>query len=212
MDRRGRREGTIVEVLERRLTRLIGRYTLEAGIGYVVPDDKRVQRNVMIPRRRATTRATANWWSPKSPPRRIAPPADRQRAGGAGRQAHAVAGGRSRDPRPRHPARIPARSAGEATAVPLQVQLPTSPGASTCATCRWSPSTARTPRISTTRCGAKPNKDGFRLIVAIADVSHYVRPARRWTTKRRLRATSVYFPGFVVPMLPETLSATASVR
>jgi ribonuclease R len=49
MDRRGRREGTIVEVLERRLTRLIGRYTEEAGIGYVVPDDKRVQRNVMIP-------------------------------------------------------------------------------------------------------------------------------------------------------------------
>ena len=33
----------------RRLTRLIGRYTEEAGIGYVVPDDKRVQRNVMIP-------------------------------------------------------------------------------------------------------------------------------------------------------------------
>ena len=49
MDRRGRREGAIVEVLERRLTRLIGRYTEEAGIGYVVPDDKRVQRNVMIP-------------------------------------------------------------------------------------------------------------------------------------------------------------------
>jgi ribonuclease R len=49
MDRRGRREGTIVEVLERRLTRLIGRYTEEAGIGYVVPDDKRVQRNLMIP-------------------------------------------------------------------------------------------------------------------------------------------------------------------
>jgi ribonuclease R len=49
LDRRGRREGTIVEVLERRLTRLIGRYTEEAGIGYVVPDDKRVQRNLMIP-------------------------------------------------------------------------------------------------------------------------------------------------------------------
>ena len=49
VDRRGRREGTIVEVLERRLTRLIGRYTEEAGIGYVIPDDKRVQRNVMIP-------------------------------------------------------------------------------------------------------------------------------------------------------------------
>ena len=49
VDRRGRREGAIVEVLERRISRLIGRYTLEAGISYVVPDDRRIQRNVMIP-------------------------------------------------------------------------------------------------------------------------------------------------------------------
>ena len=49
IDRSGRREGSIVEVLERRLSRLIGRFTLEAGISYLVPDDKRVQRNVLIP-------------------------------------------------------------------------------------------------------------------------------------------------------------------
>ena len=49
MDRRGRGEASIVEVLELRLTRLLGRYTEEVGIGYVVPDDKRIQRNVMIP-------------------------------------------------------------------------------------------------------------------------------------------------------------------
>ena len=45
----------------------------------------------------------------------------------------------------------------------------------TCATCRWSPSTARTRGISTMRSTPKPMRDGFRLIVAIADVSHYVR-------------------------------------
>ena len=49
IDRSGRREGSIVEVLDRRLSRLIGRFTLEADISYVVPDDKRIQRNVMIP-------------------------------------------------------------------------------------------------------------------------------------------------------------------
>ena len=49
IDRSGRREGSIVEVLERRLSRLIGRFTLEEGISYLVPDDKRVQRNVLIP-------------------------------------------------------------------------------------------------------------------------------------------------------------------
>src|SRR5690606_25626390 len=49
VDRRGRREGVIVEVLERRLNRLIGRFTVESGISFVVPDDRRIQRNVQIP-------------------------------------------------------------------------------------------------------------------------------------------------------------------
>ena len=49
VDRRGRREGVIVEVLERRLTRLVGRYDERAGIGHVTPDDKRVLQDVMVP-------------------------------------------------------------------------------------------------------------------------------------------------------------------
>ncbi len=53
---------------------------------------------------------------------------------------------------------------------------------------------------------AEPNASGFRLIVAIADVSHYVRIGTALDAEAYERATSVYFPGFVVPMLPETLS------
>jgi ribonuclease R len=53
---------------------------------------------------------------------------------------------------------------------------------------------------------AEPDGDGFRLIVAIADVAHYVRPATALDTDAKTRGNSCYFPDRVVPMLPEDLS------
>ncbi len=55
---------------------------------------------------------------------------------------------------------------------------------------------------------AEPDgKGGFRAIVAIADVSFYVRPDSKLDREARKRGNSVYFPDRVVPMLPEVLSA-----
>jgi len=53
---------------------------------------------------------------------------------------------------------------------------------------------------------AEQDKDGFRLIVAIADVAYYVRPGLPLDHAARTRGNSVYFPDRVVPMLPEALS------
>jgi ribonuclease R len=50
------------------------------------------------------------------------------------------------------------------------------------------------------------NPGGFRLLVAIADVAHYVRPADALDREAEMRGNSVYFPDRVVPMLPEEIS------
>ncbi|MBJ6762497.1 ribonuclease R [Myxococcaceae bacterium JPH2] len=53
---------------------------------------------------------------------------------------------------------------------------------------------------------AEPLGNGWRLVVAIADVTHYVRERRALDTEALRRATSVYLPDRVLPMLPERLS------
>src|SRR5438270_7050054 len=53
---------------------------------------------------------------------------------------------------------------------------------------------------------ASRTQSGYRLVVAIADVAHYVRPGGPLDREGVRRATSVYFPGTVLPMLPERLS------
>ena len=207
VDRRGRREGAIVEVLERRLNRLIGRFTVESGISYVVPDDRRIQRNVQIP-----TDARLGAQHGQLVVCEITTPADAHRPpigrvlavlGDALTPSLVVEAAIHGHDLPHE---FPPTVQAEAAAVPLDVAP---------ADIASRVDLRALPLVTIDGEDAKdfddavycePNARGFRLIVAIADVSHYVRPGTPLDDEAQLRATSVYFPGFVVPMLPETLS------
>jgi ribonuclease R len=207
IDRRGRREGAIVEVLEHRLTRLTGRYSERSRIGMVVPDDRRVLTEVLIPPedRNEAREGQLVVVEVTAPPEKGRPPIGRillvlgdkltpSLVVEAAIHGHDL------------PHVFPREALAEAAMVPVDV-----PEAET----RDRVDLRKVPLVTIDGEDAKdfddavwcePNKQGFRLVVAIADVSHYVRPGTALDEEAIKRATSVYFPGFVVPMLPESLS------
>ena len=207
IDRRGRREGSISRVLERGMSRLIGRFMVEFGISYVVPDDKRIQRNIQVPpdmvgeARDGQLVVCEITQAPdtRRPPigRILTVLGDRLTPSlvvEAAIHGHEL------------PFEFPQEVTDEAAAVPVEV----APAETTDRVDLRS-----LPLVTIDGEDAKDfddavyceaNRDGFRLVVAIADVSYYVRPGQPLDEEAQNRATSVYFPGFVVPMLPETLS------
>lgn len=207
VDRRGRSEGAIVEVLERRVSRLIGRFEAEAGISYVVPDDRRIQRNVQIPAdaREGAKQGQLVVCEIVQPPTAQRPPIGRVLAVLGDRLTPSLvveAAIHGHD----LPHEFPPAVLAEASAVPLQVDAGEAARRLDLRALPLVTIDGEDAKDFDDAVYCEPNRDGFRLIVAIADVSYYVRPGTPLDDEAQKRATSVYFPGFVVPMLPETLS------
>ncbi|MCB1561922.1 MAG: RNB domain-containing ribonuclease, partial [Xanthomonadales bacterium] len=208
MDRRGRREGAIVEVLERGASRLVGRYTQSDGVGRVIPDDRRMHQDILIPPGQAD-RAGENQivvCEITSPPTKQRPPlgkvievlGDRLTPSLAVQVAIAGHG---------IPDQWPEEVLDQANAVPLKVQESDLDGDRR--DIRKLPLVTidgEDARDFDDAVYAEPAGEGWRLIVAIADVSHYIRKSDPIDVEARRRGTSVYFPDQVVPMLPEALS------
>ncbi len=207
VDHRGRREGAIVEVLERRLTRVVGRYSERAGIGTVIPDDRRVLIELLIP---TDARNGAKEGQLVVCEITAAPERGRQPIG----KVLVVLGDKLTPSRVVEmaihghslPHEFNKETLAEAAAVPVDVPADVA---------KARVDLRKLPLVTIDGEDAKDFDDavycevlktGFRLIVAIADVSHYVHPGTALDDEAVLRSTSVYFPGFVVPMLPETLS------
>ncbi|WP_417472949.1 ribonuclease R [Luteimonas mephitis] len=207
MDRRGRREGAIVEVLERRLNRLIGRFEMESGISFVVPDDARVQRNIQVP---SDARLDANpgqlvVCEIVQPPTSHRPPIGRVLAVLGDRLTASLAVEAAIHGH-EIPHEFPPEVLSQAAAVPVDVEAADAASRVDLRALPLVTIDGEDAKDFDDAVYCEPNRNGFRLVVAIADVSHYVRPGTPLDDEAQKRATSVYFPGYVVPMLPETLS------
>ena len=207
-DNRGRREGMIVEILKRRFEQIVGRYYREDGFGILVPDSKRVSHEILIPDQNA----------------------------GSAKDGQFVVAEITEYPSKRRKAVAKiVEVLGDSTTPGLEIEVAVRshdiphvwPSAVEKETYRFSEEVGEAdlqgradlrdiPFVTIDGEDAKDFDDavfarqhkegGWTLFVAIADVSHYVKIGSALDDEAITRATSVYFPGHVIPMLPEKLS------
>ncbi len=207
-DRRGRQEGSIVEVLERRTKTLVGRYFVESGVHFVRPENPRIVQDIVIPPGQGDAAVSGQIVVVEittQPDRNTLP---------VGRVVDVLgehlAPGMEIDIAI-HNYGIPDQWSGdvdeELAAIPDQ---PDEPEKLKRIDLRELPFVTIDGEDSRDFDDAvycqKRGRSGWKLFVAIADVSHYVAVNSALDNEAWLRGNSVYFPQHVVPMLPEKLS------
>jgi ribonuclease R len=208
VDRRGRQEGKIVEVLDHAVTKLVGRIHQERGVWIVTPEDRRIRHEILI---EPGSQGDAKHGQVVMVEILQYPDAYRQPVG----QVVEVLGNYA-DPgmeieialrKHALPHEFPADVVAQAKATPKKVRKKDL--AADRVDLRHLPLVTidgETARDFDDAVYAEKQGKGFRLIVAIADVSHYVQPGDALDQEALDRGTSVYFPRRVIPMLPEALS------
>jgi len=196
-DRKGRPEGRVVDILERRKTPIIGRLLHENGIWLVAPEDRRYGQDILIPKN-----AIANGVAGQVVAIELTE-APSMYSQPVGRVTEVL--GEIDDPGME--IEIAVRKYDKLRAADLKhridlrdVPLVTIDGEDAR---DFDDAVYCEPHTSGR---GKAAFKGWRLLVAIADVSHYVKPGEPLDDDAYERATSVYFPRRVIPMLPEKLS------
>ena len=217
-DRKGRPEGRVLEILERKKSPIIGRLLHESGVWLVAPEDKRYGQDILIPKN-ATANAAAGQVVAielTEPPSMYSQP--------VGRVTEVL--GEIDDPgmeieiavrKYEVPHRFTPATLAQAASLPEKIRtvdrkqridltdlpLVTIDGEDAR---DFDDAVYCEPAAVGKSVGRVKADNGWRLIVAIADVSHYVKPSEPIDADAYERATSVYFPRRVIPMLPEKLS------
>ncbi|MBC7483231.1 MAG: ribonuclease R [Rhizobacter sp.] len=222
-DRKGRPEGRVLEILERKRAPIIGRLLHESGVWLVAPEDKRYGQDILIPKN-ATANAVAGQVVAielTEPPSMYSQPVGRVtevlgEIDDPGMEIE-IAVRKYEVPHQFSPATL-AQAASlpdkvravdmknriDLTDVPL-VTIDGEDARDFDDAVYCEPAVVGKSVGKSTGRSAKAN-NGWRLVVAIADVSHYVKPGEPIDADAYERATSVYFPRRVIPMLPEKLS------
>ena len=207
VDRRGRKQGAIAEVLERRAARLVGRVMMENGVVLVVPDDRRLHQDILIapgkdrgarPGQIVVAEITQPPTAQRGPIGEVVSVLGERLTPSLIVEMAIASHGLPRD--------WPDAVSRESAAVEPLVTQEEIAGRVDLRKVPLVTIDGEDARDFDDAVFAEPVQGGFRLIVAIADVSHYVRPETALDEEAQKRSTSVYFPGFVVPMLPEALS------
>ncbi len=209
-DYRGKPEGTIVEVTERRTKRLVGRLLSERGVFVVVPEDQRIKHDILIPpgeTKKANPGQVVTVEIVEQPSRYTQP---------IGRIDEVL--GEIDDPGMEIeiavrkfdvPHVFSSEVVAEAEALPDTVRVVDAVGRVDLTDVPFVTIDGQDARDFDDAVYCEPldgRKKGWRLLVAIADVSHYVGAGSALDREAFERSTSVYFPRRVIPMLPEKIS------
>lgn len=207
-DFRGKKEGTIVEILARNTSQLVGRYRVERGVHYVLPDNPRIVQEIIIP-----PDQTHNAKSGQLVVAEIVeyPERDNLAIGSIVEVlGDHLAPGMEIDVAIRShgiPHIWPAEVEQAARTLPSEVLESDKVGRFDLRHLALVTIDGEDARDFDDAVYCEPKKGGgWRLFVAIADVSHYVPVGSPLDKEAALRGNSVYFPDYVVPMLPEALS------
>ncbi|MDE2260072.1 MAG: VacB/RNase II family 3'-5' exoribonuclease, partial [Betaproteobacteria bacterium] len=208
VDQRGRTEGTIVEILEHVNSRLVARLFQEQGVLFAVAENKRISQDILVaPGQEGNAKPgqVVMIELMKQPSRQAEPIA---------RVVEIV--GNYADPgmeveialrKHELPHEFSPAAQAIAAKLPGEVRKSDHKGREDLRQLPLVTIDGETAKDFDDAVYAEPIKGGgYRLVVAIADVSHYVRPENALDQAAFERGNSVYFPRRVIPMLPEALS------